>query len=1241
MQAAFIAALLKKDNKRTEVDRYDILNFLRNAGFYHSKLLESISSFASVEICKTDLIIYAQHEMVGLQYWYLLKGEVQLYSSKKARFQYIKSGASMHATRESLAELGKFEFTVNQGDFFGVESFVKPDPHAERSNTAVVTKDGTIILLIQGATPLRHATDFILFPHQYQVHTLSDWCKIPPELRSDHIVSLILHHLKGFRFFARLADHLGLSWAKMCVLVNVRAQTLLFQQNDPSDSIYFIIDGACQVRIQKSHENITKSCHGGSINWLTLEADFGECVHTFESGDSFGELSLDHAKPNQVPRRTASIICIRDCVLLRVDAEAYYTLQKMGQSSRIILSQWKKSLQLAAGSRSLEAVEMLSFLMLDFKYFSFMNESTRRVLANNLLLIDAKIGDIIFVEGEPVFQESVIASTDESVYKSSIQQKGSIVSRQWATDSVCAILSGSVGAFKKKKAGESSLQGLESYIHMNAAQKLEKISDTFGQLQTTMVAGEGFGEDLLHRKSSDVKRNLSYVCLEPCQLLFYGREPFSMALSPTHDLGSGKSKIIMRKSAEQRTHRDMCVIFRELAGLPFIQNFVEQDFHDFLSKANFGSCPAFAVINNKFPKHIFGIVLSGAMSVHQSDEQESVQNEVTNVKDTQCHAIRLMFGACKHLVKEGDIFGEHNLKFASENLKAELKIAPSRCTYISRMQTDILYWDVRDLSPKLLEESKKGVADSRRVIEIMNKQINQRTDDDVAVIDEFLRSFKFFDQYPDLSRIISSPSFSIRALHASDMVFREGDIVTHLYILLQGSIQIYSKLKPEPEVFHNTSIFGDMSVDHYHSVGSRFVTCSVAENGTSIVQIPFEIFLQLEKLKMLSVYRSATSFLVEHHCFRNVKNTASLIDEIISGCRILFKSKCDPCYSEGEFHERSIWVVLKGRVELILNADSDLKNSDDLVLDIKMNALGKSTNSSARAAFSKQVVHRHSLGVLQAGSAFAPFAVPNSIKRISKVRADHDAIAAENDTIIAVFFMKHSNDDCMTAMCMIEQQIAFLSQWREIRKKAADTAIVQSLSMSTTSPMQFATPSTISQRYHTVRPKTGLEGKVDVKLYLPKLAGSRFVDVMHNDEISNVSQDHFAVLSGTSLEELYDKVVRQRGGSVVQECSQPCPSPHELNKLEGDKIEKQNQESVSPQSSKPDVEKKILNVFAGDKFKRKATATPAKNDSNELLGIAIAETTHRQNLTTGLSDSQIGRLSSPESHLNETRDKNR
>ena len=43
MMDAFIAALLKKDNKRTEVDRFDIAQFLRCAGLYHSKILQSVS----------------------------------------------------------------------------------------------------------------------------------------------------------------------------------------------------------------------------------------------------------------------------------------------------------------------------------------------------------------------------------------------------------------------------------------------------------------------------------------------------------------------------------------------------------------------------------------------------------------------------------------------------------------------------------------------------------------------------------------------------------------------------------------------------------------------------------------------------------------------------------------------------------------------------------------------------------------------------------------------------------------------------------------------------------------------------------------------------------------------------------------------------------------------------------------------------------------------------------------------
>jgi CRP-like cAMP-binding protein len=1231
---AFISALLKKDNKRTEVDRFDIANFFGSAGFYHSKLLQSISSFATIDICKNDLIIYAQREMAGLQYWFLLQGEVRLYSSKKAHFQFIKSGSIMQTTRDSLTELGKFECTLQQGDFFGVESFLSSNPHAERLHSALVTKDGTIILPIQGATPIRHALTFIPFPHQYQVHTLSHWCKIAPELRSDHEVTLILHHLKGFPFFSRLPDHLGLSWAKMCVLVNVRTQTLLFRQNDPSDSIYFIIDGSCQVRIKKSNEDVKTGVGCGIINLLTLEADFGECVHTFESGESFGELSLDHAKPNQIPRRTASIICVQDCVLLRVDAEAYYTLQKLGQMSRIILSQWTKPFQVVAGSRSSNMVEMLSIIMLDFKYFSFMNESARRFLAQNMTLIDTQPGDIIFIEGEPVFNESIVTfSDDESTICQPIAPN---IPRTWTTDSVFAVLRGSVGAFKKKKSTESTFLGLESYLHLKSTRKIETISDTFGQLQTTIVPGEGFGEELLHRKSSEVKRNFSYICLEPCQLLFYGRETFTATLGPSYDLGSGKTKMLMKKPPEQRTHRDLCIVFRELASLPFIQNFVEQDFHDFFSHAKFGTFPAYSVISNMFPKHCFGIVLSGAISVHQSDEEPGL-NDVKNVKDSQCHAIRLMFGACKHMVKEGDIFGEHNLKSFSECTKMASNNIPSRCTYISRMPIDIIYWDVVALSPKLLAESQKGVWSPNRVIQIMDKALNQRTDDDLAVIDQFLRSFNFFSQYPDLSRIVSSPAFCLLVLDASDLIFKEADVVSHLYILLQGSIQISSKLKPEPEVFSGLSIFGNVSVDQFHSIGSRLMTCKAVEKNTHILQIPFEAFMQLEKLKMIAIYRGAKSFLTEHHCFKMLTNKSSLIDELISGCHILCKSKNDPCYLEGHFYERSIWAVLKGSVELVFNTESEAKNTDDSVLDVKISAV-RSTSSSAKAAFSKQSTIRHSLGLLREGAAFAPFAVTNGSKKSSRLSADHDAVAAENDTVIVVFFMKHAEDESMAALCMVEQEVAFLSQWRKVRKIAGDHAIAQSLSSSMSLPKSALKTPKSAQRYRAVRPKTGLEGRIDPGLILPKLAGSRSVDSMHNNDILDVNNEgHFSVLSEACLEDLVSKLLRQTEDDAYSnmEVSKSCPSPPEVQKSGEGQVFKVHPES-DPVECNPDVEKKILNIFAVDKFKRKAAMPSAISSETSINVCASADDTREwHNVNFAPSESMLLTSSSLDTQAND------
>ena len=400
-----------------------------------------------------------------------------------------------------------------------------------------------------------------------------------------------------------------------------------------------------------------------------------------------------------------------------------------------------------------------------------------------------------------------------------------------------------------------------------------------------------------------------------------------------------------------------------------------------------------------------------------------------------------------------------------------------------------------------------------------------------------------------------------------------------------------------------------------------------------------------------AIYRSAKSFLSEHRCFKKMANNSALLDHLVSGCEILFKSKNDPCYLEGQILERSVWTVLKGSVDLALNVRPEHKKMEELDLSFRMNASPNAANSLARAPFShKLAAMRHSLATVRTGTAFAPFAVPNSIKKLSKIRADHDAVAAENNTIVAVFFLKHSDDDTTIAMCMMEQEIAFASQWRQSRKSAGDYAIVHSLSI--TSPkISSVPPQNSSERYQAARPKTSLEGKVDATLFLPKLAGSRSVDILHNDHILDVNEHTLVALSDSALEELYVKLLREREeqARTDQDCSKPCPSPHQLIQHEAGSVQKSHQDSFAVEVN-PDVEKKILNIFAVDKFKRKASVIPEINSEvfSAAAAAAALESKYRLNLTsepkeesTLSSETKSGLSSSPESQTAERSAQNR
>jgi hypothetical protein len=162
-------------------------------------------------------------------------------------------------------------------------------------------------------------------------------------------------------------------------------------------------------------------------------------------------------------------------------------------------------------------------------------------------------------------------------------------------------------------------------------------------------------------------------------------------------------------------------------------------------------------------------------------------------------------------------------------------------------------------------------------------------------------------------------------------------------------------------------------------------------------------------------------------------------------------------------------------------------------------------------------------------------------------------------------------------------------------------------------------------------------------MFLPKLAGSRRIDTMHNDDILDVSTDRFAVLSDASLEELCIKMIHQREETpyLTQALSNSRPSSPEFNNLRETEVNR-NHGDVLLADSNPDVGKKISNIFAVDKFKRKSNFTSEMNciETSRVAPVA-KESECRGKLTTGLLESNSGFSSSPESQITESNAPNR
>lgn len=111
----------------------------------------------------------------------------------------------------------------------------------------------------------------------------------------------MIDFLQKVPLFTRLTPEQLQLIASICIRKSFAPSTVLFRENDPGSTFYIVYRGSVKVF----------TSHGGEEKILSV----------FQSGDSFGELSLIDGKP-----RSASAQTLEDTQLISISAPAFHEL---------------------------------------------------------------------------------------------------------------------------------------------------------------------------------------------------------------------------------------------------------------------------------------------------------------------------------------------------------------------------------------------------------------------------------------------------------------------------------------------------------------------------------------------------------------------------------------------------------------------------------------------------------------------------------------------------------------------------------------------------------------------------------------------------------------------------------------------------------------------------------------------------------------------------------------------------
>ncbi|UPR04827.1 cAMP-dependent protein kinase [Chloropicon primus] len=495
-----------------------------------------------------------------------------------------------------------------------------------------------------------------------------------------------LKQIKKVRLFQQLPEHTCNYLLEHADRQTVDREQVLFEEEEEGENFYCILSGELAVYQQKPLEIIKTESNYEALS-PKMFGQYGLVVNVMEEGHCFGELALADLN-NQ---RQATVIGLaEETTLLVINKKVYDSVLKRTLNIQHLAENYFAILTAPESKRTAKDIQALVQVTKRHTFFQQLPVEAVEQLCHMLRLKKYTESGIIFAQGDEIHGKSCCY----------IVLKGSVSVHSWA--SAKDRKGGSPGkSFDTKKLekkerrssllkpGEQSGSYSKSVSPSTGESTALNIEDVYGPCQTSLHAGDFFGESAL--LSLD-KRQETAICREETYLMILTRDQCKNVIGK---LGASMSLFIqpekmtrlLYKSSEDRTEEDL----KELVGMmETFKFFSTLQRKQQLEVVKVTKCLKLGadeiVVQQGDPGDAFYIIISGSVGIHQISNEELQRHREAGEARRERLTVEQYYGSCIRVLSIGASFGETAL----------LKGEPRNATVISVEPTELMVLEKED-----------------------------------------------------------------------------------------------------------------------------------------------------------------------------------------------------------------------------------------------------------------------------------------------------------------------------------------------------------------------------------------------------------------------------------------------------------------------------------------------------------------------------------------------------------------